>query len=225
MCFSTEASFVAGAGLVALGVASQRSVTQPRDRLLAAVPLIFGIQQLTEGVVWLTVGDESAKLINTAATFGFSTFAALWPTLLPTAIGIAEPERMRRRLFACVSVIGALASGYMIFQLARYGVFAEIYCNSVRYLVDTPGETLARWVYVVFTVATGICSSQRFARIFCGLLFVAYWVSFYAYTETYTSVWCFFAALLSMIVFVHLRLKQASVHLGSTDVTDSSGQT
>ena len=54
MCFSASASFVAGVSLTAIGVATVRKAEGPAERPFAMIPLLFGIQQLTEGVIWLT---------------------------------------------------------------------------------------------------------------------------------------------------------------------------
>jgi hypothetical protein len=53
MCFSAEASFAAGGLLIAGGVVSTVKLKPARKSLaLASIPIIFGIHQLSEGVVW-----------------------------------------------------------------------------------------------------------------------------------------------------------------------------
>ena len=54
MCFSASASFIAGTSLSAVGVAALRNTKARSEQPLAAIPLLFGIQQLAEGVIWLT---------------------------------------------------------------------------------------------------------------------------------------------------------------------------
>ena len=51
MCFSASASFIAGTSLSAVGVAALRNTKARSEQPLAAIPLLFGIQQLTEGVI------------------------------------------------------------------------------------------------------------------------------------------------------------------------------
>ena len=54
MCLSAEASYMAAAVLVPAGaVAMQRAYRRtPRYLPLATLPLLFGLQQLSEGLVW-----------------------------------------------------------------------------------------------------------------------------------------------------------------------------
>jgi len=54
MCFSASASFIAGASLFAVGVATLKRARARAELPFAMIPLLFGIQQLTEGVIWLT---------------------------------------------------------------------------------------------------------------------------------------------------------------------------
>lgn len=51
MCFSASASFIAGASLSAIGVATLRRVESKKEIPFATIPLLFGIQQLIEGVI------------------------------------------------------------------------------------------------------------------------------------------------------------------------------
>ena len=43
MCFSTEASFIGGAVIIAIGVATVRKVHKPSQLVFACIPLFFGI--------------------------------------------------------------------------------------------------------------------------------------------------------------------------------------
>ena len=55
MCFSANASFIAGATISAIGVVTLKKVKAPSQIVFASIPLIFGVQQLSEGVLWLTI--------------------------------------------------------------------------------------------------------------------------------------------------------------------------
>ena len=68
MCFSATASFTAGVLLLGAGALTVRSARSPRELPLAAIPRLFSIQQLIEGVVWLTFRYE-APLLNESALF------------------------------------------------------------------------------------------------------------------------------------------------------------
>ena len=67
VCFSAIASFSAGALLLCAGVLTLKFARRPSELPDAAVPLLFAIQQLSEGVIWLTFCYE-APLLNAAET-------------------------------------------------------------------------------------------------------------------------------------------------------------
>lgn len=59
--------------------------------MLAAVPLMFAAQQVTEGIVWLTIGDQSERPENLAAVAVFLVFAlVVWPLWVPLSLLKAE---------------------------------------------------------------------------------------------------------------------------------------
>lgn len=53
MCFSAEASFISGTVLVTIGVAAIRLCKHPKELLFASIPLLLGVQQFSEGYLWL----------------------------------------------------------------------------------------------------------------------------------------------------------------------------
>jgi hypothetical protein len=87
MCFSATASFTAGITLSVLGVTTLKQVPSRREFLLGTFPLLFAIQQFSEGLVWLTLGQDSLNPINTLVTYNFLFFATvIWPILCPLAL-------------------------------------------------------------------------------------------------------------------------------------------
>ena len=53
MCFSPDADAVVGGIVVVIGVDALRHVREPKQILLASLPLLFGLHQLDEAFVWL----------------------------------------------------------------------------------------------------------------------------------------------------------------------------
>jgi hypothetical protein len=51
MCFSATASFVAGSALSAVGAVTITKAKRKAEIPFATIPLLFGIQQLTEGLI------------------------------------------------------------------------------------------------------------------------------------------------------------------------------
>jgi hypothetical protein len=55
-----------------------------REIPLAAFPLLFGIQQLVEGALWLRLESQITDWTTSVLAHGFLTFAEIvWPILVP----------------------------------------------------------------------------------------------------------------------------------------------
>jgi hypothetical protein len=57
MCFSAGASFAGGIIITGIGVATIREVHKPSQMVFASIPVFFGVQQVMEGCLWLTLPD------------------------------------------------------------------------------------------------------------------------------------------------------------------------
>lgn len=68
MCFSTTASFVAGTFLTVIGVASVKKVKGPGQLMFAVIPLVFAVQQFSEGFVWMSLLNSNIDHLNPLAT-------------------------------------------------------------------------------------------------------------------------------------------------------------
>ena len=98
MCFSPTASFSAGAILLGFGALTLKSARRPRELPFAGIPLLFAIQQLSEGVIWLTFRYEAPQL-NAVMTHLYSFFShVLWPIYVPVAVLLIEPPGRRRQV-------------------------------------------------------------------------------------------------------------------------------
>src|SRR6187431_977619 len=98
MCFSAEASFAVGAALLPAGFYCVRQAFHKRLSYLglAAMPLFFGVQQISEGFVWLSLGHGDAAHARTASLV-FLIFAfGVWPFWLPFQAALMERQLGRR---------------------------------------------------------------------------------------------------------------------------------
>ena len=103
MCFSAAASFTAGTILLGIGTLTLKSARRPRELPLAAIPLLFAIQQLGEGVIWLTF-RYGAPQLNVVMTYVYSFFShVLWPVYVPVAVLLMEPSERRDERCSCSS--------------------------------------------------------------------------------------------------------------------------
>ena len=134
MCFSATASFSAGAVLLGIGSLTLRSASRPRELAFAAIPMLFAIQQLIEGVIWLTFGDE-ATLLNSLLTHVYSFFShVMWPVYVPVAVLLMEPAGWRRRALIAFVAAGAAVGAYLLYILLAFPVVSRPTGQHIEYV-------------------------------------------------------------------------------------------
>ena len=101
MCFSPEASFAGGIIISAIGVATLRKVHNPSQIVFASIPLFFGIQQIAEGFVWITLPGHDYINLQKISTYLFLIMAqVIWPLMIPVSIMLMEKNNQKKKNFA-----------------------------------------------------------------------------------------------------------------------------
>jgi hypothetical protein len=204
MCFSAGASFAGGAVISAIGVASLKSAGNPSQRLFAGIPLLFAFQQFSEGVVWLTLKSGGNYQLQMTAAYLFLVMAlVVWPFIIPLAVLRLEEVKKRKEIIVGMLVAGVILSGYYAFCLIFYSVRPVINEFHIQYLNDFP-ESLSNaafGVYVIATMGPLFASSIKRMSLFGILVLSSSIVTGIFYKEYLTSVWCFFAALISAVIY------------------------
>lgn len=209
MCFSATASFTAGVLLLGIGTLTLRAARSPRELPFAGIPLLFALQQLIEGVIWLTFRIE-APLLNTVMTHVYSFFShVLWPVYLPMAVFMIEPPGPRRRALFAFAVAGAAVGTYLLYVLVAFPVVSRPTGQHVEY--DSPHFFAASvmTLYLVSTTVSPLLSTHRLVKVFGTLALLSFGAAYYFYARWFISVWCFFAALLSIVIYVHFVARPA----------------
>lgn len=224
MCFSATASFTASALLLPVGLycAKKAYEIDKRYLALAAVPFLFGIQQAFEGGLWLAMGESVESRINRMA-LGFLFFADFfWPFLVPLASAFVEENMRKRRIFLFFSCLGGLfgLSLYLPLLVQPDWLSVVIKHGSIFYqlvqvydaIIPQPG---VRIFYVIIVATPLLASSVRNIPILGVLLVLSILLSALLFSYAFVSVWCFFAAIISLYVFsiiAHIKpaLKQAT---------------
>ena len=204
MCFSATASFTAGALMLAAGVAAQAAAQGLAQRAYAAVPLLFAIQQATEGLVWLSFGWDAPGLTGWATQF-YSFFShVLWPVYVPVAAWLLEPQPQRKLLLAGVCMVGFAVGGYLLYTMLMNPIVARPVGGHVDYESPHFYIALSMTLYFVATTGSLLLSSHRWVRVFGALALAASMLAYAFFARWFISVWCFFAAVLSLAVLVQL---------------------
>ena len=68
--------------------------------------------------------------------------------------------------------------------------------------------------YLLCTCVPPVLSSHRLIRIFVGIVIVGFAVSAVVYFATFISVWCFFAAADSVLLYFYFNRATVGVRLG-----------
>lgn len=199
MCFSATASFVAGGALTATGGLTLAQARTKWELPFASIPLLFGIQQAIEGVVWLSFGFP---LLNMVATYAFSMFShVLWPIFVPIAILLLEKDPVRKKALRLFVGIGLAVGLYLLYFILVDGITAKIINRSISYDATHLYLSFVLMLYVFATCVSGFVSSHRIINIFGSVMLMSFFVAGWFFAETLVSVWCFFAAILSVVVY------------------------
>ncbi len=207
MCFSATASFVAGGALVAVGGLTVAQTKKRSELAFASIPLLFGIQQIIEGVLWLSFGYPTLNIIM---TYAYSMFShVFWPFFLPLSILLLEKDKVRKIILWLFFGVGSAVALYLLYFIVDNTVTSHTVNHSIAYV--SPG-LYPLWVttfYVVVTCGSAILSKYKIINLFGIVLFISFFVAGYFFNETFFSVWCFISAILSIFVYLHLRYQKS----------------
>ena len=196
-----------------LGVATVKKAERKAEIPFAMIPLLFGVQQIIEGMLWLSFRFD-APLLNVIMTYVFTLFShVLWPIFVPFSIGLMETVAWRKKVISAFQITGIAVGLYHLYVIVKFPVTSEInghivyvspYFNKVPVLV----------LYLAATCVGAFFSSHKIINIFGALALLLFMVAYWFYTVAFFSVWCFFAAILSVVIYLHFKSgKQSSENL------------
>jgi hypothetical protein len=204
MCFSAGASFTAGAVISAIGIATVAKVSNPAQKLFAFIPLLFGIQQLAEGCVWLTMQNPGHEVIQKTSMYLFLIAAdVLWPVMIPGSLLLMEENKKRRKALWVFFSAGAVLSLYYAFCLISFRVTPQMLNCHIYYGGDFIPSLMipAFLLYIVVSVTPLFISGVKGMYWLGILMFIGCVVTVIFYIKNVTSVWCFFAAIISVGIY------------------------
>lgn len=210
MCFSAPVSFAAGGTLIAAGLYTRAKGEIPKQyRMLTHMITLFGIHQVAEGVVWLGLRGHAPEYLKDAAAYLYMIIAnTLWPVYVPLAIVCFEKAHLYRAALAAVFVTGLGVSALLTAAMLNSPLTAEIACCRFGYghidydffapflFAELP------YIYLFTVVAPFFLTSRNAIRFMVGPAFLICFpvAKFLSDMRTFPSVWCFLAALISLII-------------------------
>ena len=204
MCWSPGADAVAGAVVASVGVVTLVVARRGRDRVLGALPLLLGVHQLVEAVVWLDTQGRVSAGVGQAAVVAWAVIAfVVLPTLVPVGVLVADWPRGRWRVGVCAGV-GVVVSVSMAVQLGVLGVSAQAHGRVLEYGIGLTTEATLVLVgaYLVATLGAPLLSADRYLRWFGVVAFAGAAGCGVAWRLAFASTWCAFAAVVSVMLLV-----------------------
>ena len=199
MCWSPTADLVAGCAITAVGALCVASTRRARDLPLAVLPVLLGVHQVIESVVWRNA-DNAADAGGTQAIGGIAVL--LWvliafpvlPALVPLSVLSAASHWSRFRIapFALVGLATSAALGY---AMAAGPLTAEPVGHTMRYGVrPAPLGTLIVIGYLIATIGSLLVSDQPEIRLLGVVVGVGALVCYALWQGAFVSTWCALAA-------------------------------
>lgn len=200
MCFSATASFTAAAVLGVIGTATLGKTKNRRAWLLSAVPLLFALQQFVEGLLWMSLKSWPTYVLPLTHIFLF--FALFfWPIYTPLMILLLEPSKVRRIIISLFCVSGAVVGTIFYVNYLQHPEAVRAVNKCLFYSNPIPYSDLLSFLYILVTIGSGLISSRMIVKLFCLLVLIGSIITYYFYSMNFTSVWCFFAAIVSILLF------------------------
>jgi hypothetical protein len=209
MCFSATGSFGVATVIAGIGAVAVTQKKPPTHKMLALVPLLFASQQVAEGVVWMTIDHPDQAGLQSIAVALFLGFAlVVWPMWVPISLLVAERNPRRRRALAVLSSMGVAVGVYAAVLLIRGRPSAHVAGHSIgySYVERGPALVLALYLpgYVLPTVVPFFISTISRAKLMGTVLALSLLATFMIERQALTSVWCFFAAILSLLIVLSI---------------------
>lgn len=194
----------AGMLVTGMGVDALSHVTRREQKPLAALPLVLGIHQLVETVVWWRVDGQASAQASAVAVFAYLLIAlGIVPLLVPYAF-------LRLRLTGPSLGWLCLAAGVATTCLNMWGMghgpmTAHQDGRHLAYDVTVPYSQIGLPLYVIATCLPAIVGRSHLIRLF-GVMNLIVVSTLAAIAQSgVVSLWCVWAAVTSFLICAYLR--------------------
>jgi hypothetical protein len=204
VCFSATANFVGSGVLGAVGVVTLTKVKHRRELLFASLPLLFAIHQFIEGFVWLGLDGILSPAVAHDMGAAFMLYAqGLLPFLLPLSVLLFESNATSRGLMLPFLFLGGATTVYILWALTAFPLQLYVKGNSIVYINQATNNTAVALLYVIATCGSLFFSKIRMMVIFGAANLVILLVVMEVKRYAFTSLWCAYAAIASVIILVY----------------------
>lgn len=207
MCFSPEGDLIGGLVVTAIGVdACLHLRGRPEYRLIAPFPILLGLHQVDETFVWWQLQGHVPHGVGVVAMWIYLLFAfVVLPTIVPAMVLLLEP-RERRKVIAPFLALGVATSAVLLETMLRHHPSDQLGSYHVAYTIGLQHGVVIIGLYILATCGSMIASGLRNVVWFGVVNLIAVIVLARLCANGFTSLWCFYAALASGAIALHLRL-------------------
>ena len=208
MCFSAEVSFASAAVLIPAGAIAMRQAFRRDTRYLpfATLPLLFGLQQFFEGMVW-TGGRFADPGMVEQFSLAYMFFSWLaWPVWVPYSTYFLEPCD-RRHIYLLLAILGGMlgALQYVPYFAHDGWLVTKFLDHAISYQGTHLLDLVVRYeftylLYVFVIIAPLVTSSIKDVNIFGYLVGLVLFITFFFFKFAYISVFCFGGGIMSLFI-------------------------
>ena len=214
MCFSAEVSFGAAAVISTVGIIAFKKATPSTFRYIAMIPILFGVHQFLEGLVWVFIESDATTYLN-ISKHSYLFFAwVIWPFYIPYANWKVEKQVLRKKILFGFMLIGLLLGIILLAAIFLLNIEASVVNQSILYKV--PYQSSYLWIihslYFAAVVLPNIVSSTAKMWVLGALNIVLFTMGKILLDGNVISVWCFFAAITSLFI-LYIIIYNRKLHL------------
>jgi hypothetical protein len=214
VCFSPEGDLIGGLVVTAIGIDACRHVRGRFDhRLLAAFPLLLGAHQLTETFVWWGLEGVVPLAVGEAAMWIYLIVAfVVLPILVPVVILLLEPTTRRKWRIVPFVAVGLAVSTILLEAMVRTHPTVHLGAYHLSYTIGLQHGIAVIGLYIVATCGSLLASGFRDIVYFGLANVVAVVILARLSADGFASLWCFYAALASGAIVLHMRYAKPHRH-------------
>ncbi len=206
MCFSPTGDLVGGSVVVGIGVDVWRHLHGRFEYApIAALPIALGLHQIDETFVWWWLQGHVSRGVGEVAMWIYLIFAlVILPTVVPLMVYFFIPRSTRRRIVPFVA-LGVVVSTILLEAMLVGHPMARLGTYHIAYTIGLQHGIFVIGLYIVATCGPLLVSGYR-PMMWFGVANVAAVITLALLCASgFTSLWCFYAALVSAAIALHLR--------------------
>ena len=213
MCFSVEADLIAGVVVAGIGIDAVRHIDGRREYwMIAPLPILLGVHQIMEAFVWWGLEGKVASWIGTLAMWAYLLLAlVVLPILIPAMVLRLEPPGRRRWVIGSFLLLGTVVSAVLLATMLAGHPSVALASDHLKYSIGLGAGILWIGLYTLAICGSLIASGLRTVMWFGIANLAAIPILAKLCAEGFTSLWCFYAAILSAAIAVELRVTSRAV--------------